>query len=211
MCRSIKRLSLCAVLVLVMTLCLLALAGPALAWWPMWGHPAMPFGGQPPSEMQGMATADSLDALWAGLDPGTKYVDTPHPGEQLWLGWRYVALWYAATGPWADRVTGYILFNWNDIERSEATANTHWGTSIVTSVDPTTCWPCLPPRSTWLWTGRLQGVTFLSDTLGLHCIQEQWTGCNMNRGLRAYVTWAFDNPWDVHGQSWVVKDRGHRH
>ena len=160
---SIRRFSLFAALVLVMTACLLALAGPALAWWPMWGHPAMPFGGQPPTEMQGTATATpgDLDALFAGLDPGTPYFDTPRPGERLLLGWRYVAHWYSATGPCAGRVTGYLLYNWNDIVRSEADATTHWGTSIVTSVDPADYWPCLPPKSTWLWTGRLQGVTFL--------------------------------------------------
>ena len=212
---SIKRFGTLAALLLVATACLLVLAGPALAWWPMWGDPAMPFGGQPPTEMSGMAMAPpgDLDALWAGLDPGTTYLDTPHPGEELWSHWRYAAHWYAATGPGADRVTGYVLFDWNDIERAGAggTANTHWGTSLVTSADPTGFWPLLPPKSTWLWKGRLQGATFTAYGWGLHSIQEQWTGCNENRGLRAYVTWVFENPWDVYGQSWVLRDRGHRH
>ena len=114
-------------------------------------------------------------------------------------------------GPVRRSCTGYLLFNWNDIERSEATANTHWGSGIVTSVDPARYRPGLPPKSTWLWPGRLQGVTFLSDSWGLHCFQEQWTGCHRDRGLRAYLTWAFVNPWDVRGQSWVVRDCGHRH
>ena len=91
------------------------------------------------------------------------------------------------------------------------TANRHWGTSLVTSADPTGFWPLLPPKSTWLWKGRLQGATFTVYGWGLHSIQEQWTGCNENRGLRAYVTWVFENPWDVYGQSWVLRDRGHRH
>jgi hypothetical protein len=208
---SVKHAGAVAALVLAATVCLLVFAAPVLAWWPMSGHPvAMPFGGQTPTEMSGAVLVEpgDLDALWAGLDPGTTYYDTPRAGEQLMLHWRYAAQWYAATGPFADLVTGYVLFDWNDIERSAATANTHWGTNIVTSVDPRDYWPLLPPRSTWLWAGRYQGVTFTSWGWGMHVLQEKWTGCNENHGLSAYVTWAFDNPWDVHGQAWVV--RGHR-
>ena len=205
----IKRVSLFAALVLVITMCLSAVAGPALAWWPMSGHPAMPFGGQPPTEMHATVAYETPEALYEGLYPGELFANRPHPGETLTLGWRFVAQWDSATGPWADRVTGYVLFKWHVIERTDATANTHWGTSIITSADPADSWPCLPPKSTWLWTGRFQGVTFASDVWGLHSIQEQWTGCNQNRGLKAYLTWAFDNPWDVYGQAWVV--RGFRH
>jgi hypothetical protein len=106
---SIRRTGLATMPALVVTLCLLALAGPAMAWWPMSGHPvAMPFGGRPPTEMTGTVTVDpgDLDALWAGLDPGTTYYDTPNSGEELALHWRYAAQWYDATGPAADLVTG---------------------------------------------------------------------------------------------------------
>ncbi len=205
------RIGVLGVLVLVALLGLLLAAGPASAAWPMWGDPPMPFGGQAPTVWQSAPIGDPFSDP---LDLGEYIYDSPHPGELLNLGWTFVGKVNSATGPWADRIQNvYILFRWNLIYREFAqqwgyTANTHWGTLIETSVDPNDYWPKLPPKATWLWTGPFQGVTFLPATLGLHSIQGTMVGCNKNLGLKAYYTWFFIDPYDSHGQAWVVRTFG---
>ena len=79
---SMRRTLLAGVLVLSLTLCLLAPAGPALAWWPMSGHPvAMPFGGQPPTEMTGAVTVEpgNLTPCGPGSTRGTTYLRHAQP------------------------------------------------------------------------------------------------------------------------------------
>ena len=183
-------------------------AQAASGWWPIWGDPPLPFGGQQPTILHGTALGDPINAP---LDI-TVTEDYPHPGELLVTGWRGVFYWDAGVGPWAARLTeGYSLSNGNIIMRPlqpEDGNSLNWGTSITTSVDPTDYWPKLPPRSTWLWVSRYQGGVFQLNTVDLHSVHIEAVGCNKNRGLRAYFIWSFTDLFDSHAQAYVVRTCG---
>lgn len=195
--KSIKRLSLLAALALLLALCLLATAGPATAGTPR-GAPSFTWYG----------------GLAGQLDPGVYHFDCPAVGNTTFTDWRFYT-WTQVSLPGAiEEQSWSTLYDWNAVLLDKVNPDDpespipgwhyHWGTGVIsTTLDPTSGWPSMPPKKTWLWTAKLTGVT---TPAGVHYITECWTGCNKYRGLRAYCTWEMRDPdfQDAAGKVWVL-------
>jgi len=186
--KPIARLSLVAVLSLLLALCLLAMAGPATA-----GTPAAP-------------PSFTVHAGFGGeLDGGQVYPDCPKLGNLTIFHWR---MWGPAEITWrapARVQEVYFLYDWNMVLLDEPNGTPGWhyhcGTGIICSVDPSLKWPSLPPKTTWLWTTRFAGTT---DPAGWHDITEYWTGCNQRTGQKALYRWRMLEWDDLNGEGWIL-------
>jgi hypothetical protein len=179
-----------AVLALLLVPCLLATAGAAQAAQPT-GPPTLTyhagFGGE--------------------LDPGLNYENVPAAGNTTQYDWRLYTWMQVVIGTDPGQQSWFELYDWNFVmfDQPDGTAgwHYHWGTGIVSSVDPSLYWPKLPPRSTWLWTSEFTGAT---TPAGVHTITEDWTGCNAYKGLKACCIWQMSNPNYLHfnGKVWLL-------
>lgn len=175
-----KRLSLVVMPALLLALCLLATAGPALAAEP----------------------AATMSGTFVGvLDPGEVTVVN---GTTYTEGWVPFGLITQATGPQGQRFLGWAVMCLNVIEPPTGN-NYHAGDIVFTTVDPSSLpggWnPALsfeanlPPTSTWLWKGTWDGVTLNKRNHMVHIALEGWNG---NAGLTANVTWKMNDWTNVH-------------
>jgi hypothetical protein len=193
-----KRLSLAVVLALLLALCLVATAGPALAGTPK---------GSPTYTWHGGYAAE--------LDQGTVLPDCPAVGNTTILHWR-TSWWMHACLPWkAEEQSWYVLTDINmflldkpgpgypdDPESLIPGWHFHFGNDIVCSVDPEPYWNegRLPPKWSWLWTTKLTGF---ATPAGVHYMTDYYTGWNQFKGRTAYCTWTMGTG-DATGKVWIL-------
>jgi hypothetical protein len=182
-----KRLSLLAALALLLALCLLATAAPALA------------GG----------AAISLHGTFLDfLDYGVEYPDTPQVGDVTTLEWTFYGRWLKATGPEGGRLLGYIVQTEDMIVRPSGN-NSHVGVIAYTTADPSLTWNAddswqenldALPEGSLLWVGTATGATHADHN---HVFVNYLEGRNGNTNLTATVRWVANN-WTNTNASAVI-------
>jgi hypothetical protein len=185
-----KRLSLAAVLAMLLVLCLLATAGPATAGTPK-GAPSFTFYGGIVDE----------------LDPG-QFTGVEGVGTSTHTHWRIWSWMKVAFPGQVDEQSWFPHYDWSIVLMDKADGTEgwhyHWGNGVISTAGPSSASPFWPDKSTWLWTTRFVGVT---DPAGIHHITEYWTGCNKYKGLKAYCAWTMGGPpfQDVIGKGWILR------
>jgi hypothetical protein len=181
----VKRLSLVTVLAVLLAVCLLTAAGPALA-----GNAAV-----------------SLHGTFLGvLDDGVLHPDQPMPGDLTTVGWTFYALWLTATGPEGARFQTYIVQSETTIERPSGN-NGHTGFIAYTTADPSLTWV---PGASWqdnlaglpagslMWVGTVTGETHAYHN---HVWVNRLEGQNGNAGLTATVRWVVNDYTNANGSA----------
>ena len=171
-----KRLSLAAVLALLLALCLLATAGPASA---------------------GGSVITTHGTFLGMLDEGTTVASPP---DEVWAeGWTPYAVTLNATGPEGWRCLGYSVVALDvkqplvGYDLDFPVSATHNGPVAYLTVDPSTFWVAgrsfeknlrAVDRSSLLWVGTWDGYTLNNRN---HIVTLTMEGRNANAGLTATV------------------------
>ena len=188
--KPMARLSVLAILALLLALCLLATAGPATAGTPK-GAPSFTWYG----------------GLSDFLDNGDWHPDCPAAGNLTVLHWRTSWSIQVRLPRETREQSWWIITDLNMVllDKPDGTPGWHFhsGTSIWCSENPLDySWPLLPPTSSWLWTSKDTGVT---TPAGVHYFIDDLTGWNQYKGLKAYGTWTMADPYfqDAVGKVWI--------